>query len=87
VGSGNMPVPVLAEEFGVIQRRMGADEPMADIKLKVNDPVKIKEGAFANFEGKISDINKAKGKVTVLVNVFDRDTKVELGFEQVIPKV
>lgn len=86
VGSGNIPVPILPEEFGVIQRRMGEDEPNADIKLKVKDPVQIKEGPFANYEGVVSDINPAKGKVTVVVTVFDRDTKVELDFDQVIPK-
>ena len=86
VGSGNIPVPILPEEFGVIQRRMGQDEPTADIKLRVKDPVKVKEGPFANYEGVISDINQSKGKVTVMVNVFDRDTKVELDFDQVIPK-
>jgi len=86
VGSGNLPVPILPEEFGVIQRRMGEDEPTADIKLKIKDPVQIKEGPFANYEGVISDINPSKGKVTVVVTVFDRDTKVELDFEQVIPK-
>ncbi len=86
VGSGNIPVPVLPEEYGVIQRRMKEDEPTADIRLSVDDPVQIKEGPFANYEGVVSAVNPAKGKVTVMVTVFDRDTKVELDFEQVIPK-
>lgn len=87
VGSGNTPVPVLPEEFGVIQRRMGASEPTAEIKLKVGDPVKIKEGPFSNYEGPISEVNPTKGKITVMVTIFDRDTPVELDFNQVIPKV
>ena len=87
VGSGNMPVPVLPEEFLVLKRRMGADEPTAEIKLSVGDLVTIKEGPFSNYEGLISEVNKAKGKVTVMVTIFDRETPVELDFNQVIKKI
>lgn len=87
VGAGNTPVPILPEEFGVIQRRMGQDEPTTEIKLRVKDPIVIKDGPFTNYEGVISDINNAKGKVTVMVSVFDRETKLELDFDQVSPKV
>jgi len=87
VGSGTTPVPVLPEEFGVIQRRMGADEPTAEIKLRVNDLVTIKEGPFSNYEGTVSEVNPAKAKVTVMVSIFDRETPVELDFNQVMPKV
>jgi len=87
VGSGNTPVPVLPEEFGVIKRRMGASEPTTEIKLLKDDLVTIKEGPFTNYEGLVSDINKAKGKVTVMVTIFDRETPVELDFNQVIKKI
>jgi len=87
VGSGNTPVPVLPEEFGVIKRRMGASEPTTEIKLLKDDLVAIKEGPFTNYEGLVSDINKSKGKVTVMVTIFDRETPVELDFNQVIKKI
>jgi transcriptional antiterminator NusG len=87
VGSGNIPVPILPEEFGVIKRRMGDATPTADIDLRVTDLVKIKEGPFANYEGKISEINKQKAEVTVLVSVFDRETPVSLSFDQVVKKL
>ena len=87
VGSGNTPVPVLPEEFGVIQRRMGAAEPSAEIKLNVGDLVQINEGPFTNYEGVISEVSPAKAKITVMVSIFDRETPVELDFNQVIPKV
>lgn len=87
VGSGTTPVPVLPEEFGVIQRRMGADEPTAEIKMKVGDLVTIKEGPFSNYEGSVSEVNPTKAKVTVMVSIFDRETPVELDFSQVILKV
>ena len=87
VGSGNTPVPVLPEEFGVIKRRMGADAPTADVKFNNGDLVKVKEGPFTNYEGLISDVNKAKGKVAVMVSIFDRETPVELDFDQVSKKI
>lgn len=87
VGSGNIPVPVMPEEFGLIKRRMGADEPSADIKLRVGDPVRIKEGPFSNYEGVVAEVTPSKGKVTVNVTIFDRDTPVELDFDQVLPKM
>ncbi len=87
VGSGNIPVPVLPEEFGVIKRRMGASEPSTDIKLQEGDLVKIKEGPFTNYEGNISEVNKAKGKITVMVSIFDRETPVELDINQVLKKI
>ena len=87
VGSGNIPVPVLPEEFGVIKRRMGASEPTTEIKMNVGDLVTIKEGPFSNYEGLVSEVNKAKGKVTVMVTIFDRETPVELDFNQVIKKI
>jgi len=87
VGSGNIPVPVLPEEFGIIKRRMDANEPTTDIKLEEGNLVTIKEGPFLNYEGTVSDINKAKGKVTVMVSIFDRDTPVELDFNQVVKKI
>jgi len=87
VGSGNLPVPVLPEEFGVIKRRMEADSPTTEIKFSVDDLVRIKEGPFSNYEGKISKVNRQKGKITVMVSIFDRETPVELDFNQVAKKI
>ena len=87
VGSGNTPVPVLPEEFGIIKRRMGAKEPSADIQLKKGDLVTIKEGPFVNYEGLISEVSPSKAKVTVMVSIFDRETPVELDFSQVVKKI
>lgn len=83
VGSGNTPVPVLPEEFGLIQKRMNTSQPNAEIKLNVGDLVKIKEGPFANYDGNISEVSPGKGKVTVMVSIFNRETPVELDFNQV----
>ena len=86
VGSGNIPVPVTPEEFGVIKNRMGEEKPKFKEAYFVNEIVQIKAGPFASFEGKVTEVNTEKGRVTVVVNVFDRDTPVELGFNEVVKK-
>jgi transcriptional antiterminator NusG len=86
VGSGNIPVPVTPEEFGVIKDRMGEDKPRFKEEYSVSDIVIIKEGPFASFEGKVVDINIEKGRLTVIVTVFERDTPVELSFSEITKK-
>lgn len=87
VGSGNTPVPVLPEELGLIKRRVNADAQTVDIKFNVGDLVKINAGPFTGYEGLISEISPAKGKLTVMVSIFDRETPVELDFDQVVKKL
>lgn len=86
VGSGNIPVPVTPEEFGVIKDRMGADKPKFKEEYSISDIVVIKSGPFASFEGKVVDISMEKGRLTVVVTVFERDTPVELSFSEVTKK-
>lgn len=88
VGSGNIPVPVLPEEFGIIRRRIQAETATsADLKYEVGDLVKITEGPFANYEGNIAEVSVPRGKLTVMVSIFDRETPVELDFGQVMKKI
>lgn len=86
VGSGTIPVPVSAEEWKVVKKHMGDSEPKFKITFDVNDTVLILDGPFANYEGMISKVDEDKGKVTVLINIFDRETPVELDFTQVKKK-
>jgi len=83
VGSGTTPTPVSQEEVDRLLKRMGEEEPKYKIDVVEGDPVKIMDGPFKDFEGKIAEINEAKGTVKVLVNVFGRETPVELDFLQV----
>jgi len=86
VGSGNIPVPVTPEEFGVIERRVGEQEAKFKSDFQVGDLVVIADGPFKNYEGTIDAVDVDKGKLTVLVLIFDRDTPVELDFTQVRKK-
>ena len=86
VGSGNIPVPVTPEEFGVIERRVGEQEAKFKSDFQVGDLVVIADGPFKNYEGSVDSVDIDKGKLTVLVLIFDRETPVELDFTQVKKK-
>lgn len=83
IGAGTTPIPISAEEIKNLQKRMGVEEPTYKIDVEVEDAVKVVDGPFKDFDGKISEVDKAKGKVKVLVNMFGRETPVELDFLQV----
>ena len=83
VGSGTTPTPVSEEEIKELQRRMGVEEPTYKVDVSIGSPVKIVDGPFRDFEGKVSEVDEAKGKIKVLVSMFGRETPVELDFLQV----
>ncbi len=82
-GSGSKPTPLLDEEVHVILKRMGVEEKRIDINFELAETVRVKEGPFAKFTGSIEEIDKDKAKIKVLVNMFGRDTPVELDFTQI----
>lgn len=83
IGSGTMPIPISEEEVKAIQKRMGVEEPKFVIDVTVDTPVRIVDGPFKNFEGKVAEVNEERGKVKVLVSMFGRETPVELDFLQI----
>ncbi|MBU1203400.1 transcription termination/antitermination protein NusG [Patescibacteria group bacterium] len=83
VGSGTTPTPVSEAEIKQLMQRMGKEEPEFKIDIDIDDVVKITDGPFKDYEGKISDIDQARGKAKVLVSMFGRETPVELDFLQI----
>jgi transcriptional antiterminator NusG len=83
IGAGTVPTPVAETEIKALQKRMGVDEPEYKIDITENTPVRIVDGPFKNFEGKVSEVDEQRGKVKVMVNMFGRETPVELDFLQV----
>ena len=83
VGSGTDPTPVETEEIEKIQKRMGLEQPKHKIDYRIGEVVSITDGPFKGFDGSINDIDAAKGKLKVLVNMFGRETPVELDSLQV----
>ena len=62
---------------------MGVEEPKYKIEFSIGDLVRITDGALKGFEAKVEDIDHGKGKIKVLVNMFGRETPVNLDFLQV----
>jgi transcriptional antiterminator NusG len=62
---------------------MGVEEKRVDANFEIGETVKVKAGPFANFTGTIEEMDKDKAKLKVLVNMFGRDTPVELDFTQI----
>jgi transcriptional antiterminator NusG len=83
VGSGTIPTPISDEEIQYLQKRMGIEEPKFKVDFILNDLVRITDGPFKDYEGKVGEIDEAKGKVKVMVTIFGRETPVELDFLQV----
>ena len=83
IGTGTTPTPLSDDEVKSLQKRMGVEEPEYKIDVEVGAPVRISDGPFKGFEGKVSQIDEARGKIKVLVSMFGRETPVELDFLQV----
>ena len=78
IGTGNTPTPISEAEMKSLQKRMGVDQPTVSIELTVGTPVKITDGPFKNYEGRVDEVDEDRGKVKVAVTMFGRETPVEL---------
>ncbi len=85
VGTGATPTALPEAEVKSIMKFMKMEAPKFEAKFKVGDSVKIVDGPFTDFLGKVDEVNDEQGKVKVLISVFGRETPMELDFLQVIP--
>ena len=83
LGAGTTPIPVSAADMADLMKRMEMGEPEFTIDFEIGTTVKVNDGPFKGFEGKVSEIDKERGKIKVLVNMFGRDTPVELDSLQI----
>jgi len=83
VGAGLKPVPISEKEVEAIMKFVEQEQPKFKAKFSVGEAVKIKEGPFADFLGTVEAVDEERGKVRVLVSIFDRETPLELDFLQV----
>ena len=83
LGAGTTPIPVSASDMDDLMKRMEMAEPEFTIDFEIGANVKVVDGPFKGFEGKVSEIDKERGKIKVLVNMFGRDTPVELDSLQI----
>lgn len=82
-GGGTKPTPLLPEEVESVLKRMGVNESAVQYDFEVKDNIRVKEGPFSDFSGTIEQIDTDKQKVKVHVNMFGRETPVELDFTQI----
>ena len=82
-GAGSKPSPMLPEEVEDIMRSIGVNPRKVTIELEVGQAIQITGGAFAGMEGIVESFDEDKGKVTVLVEMFGRETDTEVDYSQV----
>lgn len=82
VGAGNVPVPIAPDEVDEIKKQIGVEEPEYKIDVSPGDVVKITDGPFKDYEGKVAEIDEEKGRIKVYLNIFGRETPVDLDFLQ-----
>src|SRR5438874_8079974 len=75
VGSGNKPVPLQDHEIHRIigVARTEAPDPKVSVSFELGENVRVVDGPFTDFHGKVVEINAEKGKLKVLVNMFGRE--------------
>ena len=85
VGGGNAPVPLSADEVNQILYRQAssAERPRPKLTFEKGEMVRIIDGPFTNFSGKVDEVNSERSTLRVLVTIFGRATPVELDFLQV----
>ncbi|MBS3903310.1 MAG: transcription termination/antitermination factor NusG [Anaplasmataceae bacterium] len=77
------PAPLSREEVDSLLSRMGEEAPRFNVDLAIGDLVKITDGPFKDYDGKISEIDDARGRIKIMVPIFGRETAVELDSLQV----
>jgi transcriptional antiterminator NusG len=83
-GTGQKPTPLSRREIEkILVVKKEEHKPAVRLGFEEGDVVRITSGPFADFNGTISEINADQAKLKVLVNIFDRETPVELSFDQV----
>jgi len=82
---GERPIPVTEEEIAVIKEQISdsEDREKPKVQFEVSETVKINDGPFLNFSGVIEEIDPERGKLKITVNIFGRNTPVELEYWQV----
>src|SRR3989339_102423 len=73
IGAGVIPVPLSNEEIETLMKRTGVEEPKYKFDIAVGESVKITDGPFKDFDGRVSEIDEERGRVKVLVTMFGRE--------------
>lgn len=85
VGVEGKPTPLPQEEVSGIQKFVELEAPKFEAQFKKGESVKIVDGPFSDFVGKVEELDEERGRLKVLVSIFGRETPVDLDFLQVEP--
>ena len=80
IGSKVRPTPVSDKEMQRVLKQLGKEEKL-EVEFERGEAVRVISGAFRGYTGTVDEINAEKGKLKVLINIFGRDTPVEVNFE------
>lgn len=83
IGAGTLPTPISQEEIDLLMKLMGVEEPKYKVEVVKGDHVKITDGPFKGFDGKISEVDEERGRIKVLITMFGRETPIELDYLQI----
>ena len=83
VQSGNKPVPMEEYEVRRIMTNLEASKEAPKVSWNKGETIRVVDGPFSDFTGKIEEVNIEKENLRVLINIFGRDTPVELAYKQV----
>ncbi len=83
VQSGNKPVPLEEYEVQRIMKNLETSKEAPKVSWQKGDAIRVVEGPFSDFSGRIEEVHTEKERLKVLINIFGRDTPVELEFSQV----
>lgn len=83
VGNRNKPIPVPLKDIETMKSQLTAETPKHKIEFNVDARIRIKAGSFADFFGTVKSVDYEKNKAKVLINIFGRETVVELGLNDI----
>ena len=84
-GTANRPLPITQREVDAIMQQIqtGGEKPKPKVEFEVGQRIRVNEGPFADFNGVVDEVNYERNKLRVSVQIFGRETPVELDFTQV----
>ena len=84
-GTANRPLPITQREVDAIMQQIqtGGEKPKPKVQFEVGQRIRMNEGPFADFNGVVDEVNYERNKLKVSVQIFGRETPVELDFMQV----
>jgi len=81
IGNKVQPTPVSDREMQRVLKQIGVKEEQLEVAFERGESVRVISGPFRGYTGTVDEINSDKGKLKVLINIFGRDTPVEVNFE------